>query len=295
MANLPNEPADTSQGRRLQDWWRQLPLPYRVNAVLYALGGIGLCLLLVTMLSDDGARQVQVGAGGPVTTVPTTQASVPTTLRAATTSSSVAGGSSTSSGASTSSSPATTRAGGATTTSGGSGGGGATTTRAPDTTAATTTTAATSPTTSRFDCVNSSNPLCGSFSWHPAPAANQPLTINVVPSKTTVARGEEVTFSVTVIDPDHQVGNNCSEVRYSGEGSANGPCSQPPECPPRYGPWTPPAVQPGQYTTVYEFAWATAGAQTATFTFRAWPTDRCLDLDPYWSENVVTIPITVNP
>jgi hypothetical protein len=73
MSDKPG--SDPAQGeglpqlRRLQEWWLQLPLSYRVNALLYFLGACALLFLLVNVLSGGGKpRQIEVGAG----VVPTT-------------------------------------------------------------------------------------------------------------------------------------------------------------------------------------------------------------------------------
>ncbi|HVL27107.1 MAG TPA: hypothetical protein VM390_03095, partial [Acidimicrobiales bacterium] len=78
MANPDDE---VSQRRRLQDWWLELPLSYRVNALLYFLGGCALIFLVTTLLSGGGEpRDVQVGAGPTIPASTTTsRVDLPTT------------------------------------------------------------------------------------------------------------------------------------------------------------------------------------------------------------------------
>ncbi|MGH9226365.1 MAG: hypothetical protein ACRD2W_21830, partial [Acidimicrobiales bacterium] len=105
MSRLPNEDAQAPQVRRLQEWWVSLPLAYRVNALLYALGGVALVFLLVTLLSDDG-RDVEVGAGDTPTSVATTVPRPATTAATAGTAASSTSSSSSSSPSSSSTSAA---------------------------------------------------------------------------------------------------------------------------------------------------------------------------------------------
>lgn len=269
MSKLPNEDTEAPQIRRLQAWWLELPLAYRLNALLYFLGAVGFVFLIGTLLSSDGRpRQLQVGSGAPVTTASTSSTVArPTTTRPATTTS----------GPTTSAGPTTTAAPGATTTTRPAGN--TTTTSGPNTTAP--------------DCRNSSNPACGPFTWDPPPASNQPLSVVVSPSRTIVSVGELVQFNVTASDPDHLVSSNCSLVRYDDGLVADAPCNPPPDCPARHGPWTPPAAQPGSHTASYLKSWDTPGEHTVVFTFRSWSTERCLALDPYASEGTTEVTVLV--
>jgi hypothetical protein len=144
------------------------------------------------------------------------------------------------------------------------------------------------------DCRNSSNPACGAFVWDPAPGANAPLVTSAAPAKSTYKVGEQVFFNVTVSDADHVVNDNCSEVRFDNGAAADGPCSPPPDCPARHGPWTPPAAAAGNHTPNYINVWTTPGEHTATFRFRSWSSSTCLALDPYASEGqTVTATVTI--
>jgi hypothetical protein len=138
-------------------------------------------------------------------------------------------------------------------------------------------------------CRNSSDPRCGPFRFDPPPAANQPLNV-VVNSE---VHGAEVTFHVTVSDPDHAVSNHCSQVDF-GDGSAvlSAPCASP-SCPPAFGPWDPPAAQTGIATFDYPpHSYASGKSYTARLTFHS-DKDTCPLLDPYGSAGTSTQEVTV--
>jgi hypothetical protein len=279
-----NEP---SQARRLQEWWLQLPLSYRVNALLYLLGGFALIYLVTTLIGgDDNPRQVQVGAGVASTTTTRAATTAPPTLASTTSSTG------TSSTTSTTVQGATTTVRVATTAASAGAGGGAVET--PSTTAVPVTT--TSSTTMPANCRNSTEPACGDFRWDPSPGPNEPLTVSVVPRSLNPRVGEAITFDVVANDPDHTLTDNCSEVRMGdGKRAADGPCSPPPDCGPHHGPWTPPARQPGRITPAYTTVYDAPGPYTATFRFRSWSPNTCLALDPYANEGEASYTITVQP
>lgn len=289
MAMKPDDP-DVPQFRRLQDWWLNLALSYRVNALLYFLGACFMVFLLTSLLSGgDEPRQIQVGAG-------VTPSSTTTTTRPAVTapSSTVAASSSTSS-----TGPTTTVAG----TSGAAGTTSSTRaqtnpTNAPSdtTTVATTTTVAntvgttpstTAPTTTTKSCRNSTAPACGQFNWDPGPNS-QPINIGVpevTPSSPAV--NAEVTFRITVTDVDHLIGT-CAYLDF-GDLSSQGSCPEPP-CPARYGTWDLPARGgPGAFTFVFTHAYKTAGPFIATFLVD----DRSDCWDPYGERRTRSIPVVV--
>jgi hypothetical protein len=300
---MVDNPADREvpQLRRLQEWWLELPLSYRVNALLYLGGGLLVVFLLITLLGggDSTPRQIQVGAGSGATTTapskPATPAAPATTVAGASTSSSTSttGPTTTTTrfnlaAAQAAATPQYTPPSG---TNGGTSGGGSST---PDTSApaepTTTTTVGVQP------CRNSQESRCGDFSWDPQPAQNQPLTVQVVVKTMNPKVGQPVTFEVTVIDPDHLVSDYCSQVRYGDGGNADGGCSpSPPECPPHFGPWTPPERQNGTYTHQYTRTYTGAGTFRATFTFRSRSAQTCLGMDPYASENSHSVDVTVAP
>ena len=82
--------------------------------------------------------------------------------------------------------------------------------------------------------------------------------------------------------------------RIVNDAAADGPCSPPPDCPARHGPWTPPAAVPGNHTANYINVWTTPGQHTVTVRFRSWSASTCLALDPYASEGpLVTGTVTI--
>lgn len=280
---------------KLRERWLQLPLPYRLNALMYFLGACALLFLLSTLVlgGDNEPRPVQVGAGvAPTTTVarPRPSASIADAPLLTTTSSPGASSSSSSSVVATTLQPAPS--------GGGGGGGGGTAPTVPGTTVAPATTSppttAEPATTTTAPCRNSQEARCGNFVWDPPAGPNEPLSVNVSVRPNLPRVGEAVTFDVVVEDPDHLVGLNCSEVRFGDGGTANGPCSSPPECPPRHGPWTPPARRPGHFATTYSHVYQGAGIVSARFVFKSW-NDICLGLDPYASVGEREVLITIAP
>lgn len=294
---------DDSEGpqlRRLQDWWLNLPLSYRLNALLYFLGACFMVFLLTSLLSGGSPpRQIQVGAGSTPSTTGTTvrpTVTAPTSTAGASTSSPSSTGPTTSGPVGTT---ATTQAQANPTGGGGGGGGGrggsgegggGTTTTAP---AATTTTVAntvgTTPgtTTTTRPCRNSTDPACGQFTWDPA-ATNQPLSIGQPEiSPATPQPNTEVTFRITVTDPDHVIGT-CAYIDF-GDLSSQGSCPDPP-CPARYGAWDLPAHGgPGSFTFVFTHTYKSAAPYIATFLVD----DRSDCWDPYGDRRTKPIAIVV--
>lgn len=301
MAMKPDD-SEVPHLRRLQDWWLELPLSYRLNALLYFLGVCFMVFLLTVLLGGgDTPRQIQVGAGVPSSTTTTT-------TRPAVTAPTTAPGSSTSS-----TGPTPTAAGGTTTTaralagggaatgggssgggggggsSGGGGGGGGDTTVpvAASTTVANTVGTVPAPTTTQPPCRNSTDQACGQFQWSPGPNS-QPVNIGspeITPSPQQP--NVEVTFRITVTDPDHTVGT-CAMLDF-GDLSSQGSCPEPP-CPARYGTWDLPAPGgPGSFTFTFTHVYKTAGPYIATFLVD----DRNDCWDPYGERRTRPIAIVV--
>ena len=143
-----------------------------------------------------------------------------------------------------------------------------TTTAPPATTKAVAAAARPAPTaTTTLVCHNSYNPACGPFRWDspPAPAGSPSVTIVPRPSNPTV--GQEVTFTVTVSDPNTAV-YTCGQVTY-GDGMGQG-CSATtagPACETRYGPWDPPSRITDSATTTYTYSYERVGVYTVKATF----------------------------
>lgn len=100
-------------------------------------------------------------------------------------------------------------------------------------------------------CRNSTDPACGSFTWDPEPAPNQPLEASFSHPE-AVAVGEVFLFEVVWSDGDADL----SYDHFSMDGrSVPGPCARID----RYGPWTPSAVRPASGTKRYRRRFEAAG------------------------------------
>jgi hypothetical protein len=303
--------------RRLQVWWLELPLSYRVNALLYLLAGVAVIFLVAEVLSGDdgGPRQIQVGAPATSTTTSGNRSTVtvgPTSSTtdpgASTTTGPTAGGAGGGGGAGGSQVPdlsgltpqapaAGGRAGGVGDGGGGGGGsgsgsgsggggGGGTTSSIPPTTA--------SPAPS---CVRSADPACGPLVWSPAPV-NDPIVVQVAVSTNQPIVGvDEVVFTVTVSENDQsEISDNCAQVRYGDGTGEDLPC-QPPPCAPAHGTWDTPAKPTAGASRQFTFrhTYQSHGPFTPTFRFVS-ASKTCHD--PYRSEGVnpeVTIAPTTPP
>lgn len=282
LTHLDPTTHDPERDRLESTWdrWQRLPLSYRINACLYVLAFVALVALLATVVSGSGSKpkQVEVASRAPSTTRPkpttTTKAplaTVPTTAAAPKPSPVVPSGSSGASGA-----PAASSA----SSGGGGGGGGAQT---PDTQPI-----PGFPTPA--NCQNSSNPECGAFRWEPDAGNNLPISIRVDRAPSVAGVGETVTFTVVVSDADHPVGDNCAVIDFGDGIVQNAPC-QPLNCPPTFGPWTPPARVAGSSTFSYSHAYGAPGEYTPTFEFH---TDRDRCPDPYGNFGHGTTTVTVS-
>lgn len=166
----------------------------------------------------------------------------------------------------------------------------ATTTTAPP--AATTTVAAAArpaPTTTTLVCHNSYDPACGPFRWDSPPAPAGSPSVTIVPSTSNPAVGQQVTFTVTVSDPNTAV-YTCGQVTY-GDGMGQG-CSAAtagPACESRYGPWDPPSKVADSATTTYTYVYKQPGSYTVNAAFPVGNT--CYD--PYQGNVSGSVRITV--
>jgi hypothetical protein len=171
----------------------------------------------------------------------------------------------------------------------------ATTTTAPAVTTtvapATETTAVAAPTTTAAPlvCHNSTNKACGPFYWDPAPG-NAALDMSIS-GPTTVPTGTLVTFTVQWSDADAQL----SDYSFSGgldplllpngcDASATQPAGA-------YGPWDPPATDPGSGS----FSESRTYDQPGTYTVEVYALSRASGScpDPYESYGHATLTITV--
>lgn len=102
-------------------------------------------------------------------------------------------------------------------------------------------------------CRDSVDERCGPFRWDPEPQPNRPASVSITYEPAEPVVGEEVTFSITVTDPDAPfVGLAWYDMVYI-HGDAMSPCSE------GYGPWTPPSPSAGEETITYKRVYRWAG------------------------------------
>ncbi len=154
----------------------------------------------------------------------------------------------------------------------------------------TSTTTAAPTTTTASSCRNSMDEACGPTYWDPPPGPNQPLTVEVSFTPAQPQPGDEVTFQVTVIDPDARIDQECNRRVTYGDGNDPNRCVSSASCAARHGPWTPPEPTPDRYETTFTHTYEGTGDFTAVFAFES--RSACYD-DPYGSsgERQVTVPI----
>ncbi|MFN2609169.1 MAG: hypothetical protein ABR511_14965 [Acidimicrobiales bacterium] len=282
--SLESHMGDDSRAPAVRRWWRALAVGWRVNLGLYALAAVALVALLIELAAGGGEspRRVEVASQArPSTTVatPATTFAPPTTT----------GGPTTSAVTTTVAEPSTTGKPARSTPTSAAPGGSHTGSASPTTTAPPV-------------CRNSTDPRCGPFRYEPAPAANQPLTVQVVvqfggaPVPPAVPKaGQEVTFTVTVADPDDRVSAECGAVSYGDGATEPLPCSPPSPCPQAFGPWDPPAPQADSQTFTFKHTYGSAGTFNSSFTFHT-ILDRCPEPDPYGSlGGSGAVPVNVAP
>lgn len=109
---------------------------------------------------------------------------------------------------------------------------------------------------------NNGNPDCGEFRWASNPGANAPLEFTVTHSPAQPKAGQQVTFTVRVVDPDATPINDCGS---DFDGNQGGGCAHTMECALNYGAWDVPARQRGEATFTYTHTYTSPGSKTATF------------------------------
>lgn len=114
------------------------------------------------------------------------------------------------------------------------------------------------PVAAAVPCRNSVDLACGPF-FYDWPVPNRPAVVTLTPSPVTPRVGEEVTFTVTVEDPDGAPDLPCT-LFDSGGTIGLGACTSVDES--RHGPWDPPP--PSSRVETYSASFLTAG----TFTVR---------------------------
>jgi hypothetical protein len=149
-------------------------------------------------------------------------------------------------------------------------------------------------TTSTLYCHNSTDPRCGPFRWTVDPGPNEPATVGVTWTPEQPTAGQDVTFTVTLEDPDApSIRGNMNLC--IGDG---GPCvsgTRMEHCD-RYGPWDPPPREALHDTWTVHHSFAKEGVYsvgtrfTSTSNFCEQP-----EFDPYGSTGEFAAQITVSP
>jgi hypothetical protein len=268
----------------LLERWRELPTSWRVNAGLYLLAGLSLVALLAQVVTGGGSRPRRVEVASRPSARPTTSAVLaPSTTALAPTT--VAGPTTTVPPATAAAAAPKAAAGSATTRPRATASPGSPSPAPPGNTPA----PGPSPAPA---CHNSTDPACGAFFWDPPAGSNAPVGVSVQASPFTPHANDEVTFNITVTDPDHAISDNCTVARFGDGTSQDFPCNPAP-CANAHGPWVPPAQETGSRVFRFTHRYATPGDFQAEFSFRT-DSDRCPD--PYGSgPTTALIPIKVSP
>ena len=297
---MSRSPLDGDQNKieRLQTWWLQLPLSYRVNTLLYLLGAFALVILLVNLLTgDDDPRQTRVAAGVSATTTTFRGLGATTTRLNAPSPSTTVGGTTTTIQAAGAATPAGGQSTGGGGTSGGSGGGGGSVGGSGtgggggsggggggsgggggDGGSDTTQPTVQQTTTTTAPCRNSTESRCGTRRWDPEPAENQfPVVQNIMAAPGTPTVGQVVSFTVTVTELDHTLVNACGILSFGDNTSQPQGNCQPRPCDAQFGPWTPPSRSPGSRTFTFQHIYTTPGDFDLRFQLES--RDNCWD--PY--------------
>lgn len=141
------------------------------------------------------------------------------------------------------------------------------------------------------NCRNSTDPACGPTYWDPPPGPNQPLTVEVTHSPAQPQPGEEVTFQVTVTDPDARITRDCNFSVNFGDGNTVPTCYFSASCVERHGPHTPPDAVHDRYETTFTHTYQGDGDFNATFEFES-SSGVCYD-DPYASRGQAQAGVSV--
>ncbi len=112
---------------------------------------------------------------------------------------------------------------------------------------------------------NNGDPSCGEFRWATSPGPNAPLAFTITYSPQKPHPGQEVTFTVRVVDPDASPINSCGDAYDDQPTFAAVGCMHTMECAANYGPWDVPPKQRGEATFTYKHAFVSAGEHTAEF------------------------------
>jgi hypothetical protein len=153
---------------------------------------------------------------------------------------------------------------------------------------------AATPSTTALVCRNSTDPRCGPFRWDPDPGPNAPVTVQITFSPEHPRVGEEVTFTITISDPDAaEIRNStglCLDEPYSACASSMRftPCD-------RYGPWDPPPRKPGSWTWTSDHTFQQSGTFRASYLVVTGSNGCSGALDPYSSQDSGFATVVVAP
>ncbi|HZN13947.1 MAG TPA: hypothetical protein VFB78_06760 [Acidimicrobiales bacterium] len=112
---------------------------------------------------------------------------------------------------------------------------------------------------------NNGDDSCGPFHWASDPGANAPLTFEITFAPAHPVAGQEVTFTVKVVDPDATPIRSCGDAYDDQPTFAAVGCVHTMECAANYGAWDVPPKQRGEATFTYKHAFVSAGEHTAEF------------------------------
>ena len=160
-------------------------------------------------------------------------------------------------------------------------------------------TTAPAPSTTVNPCRNSHDPACGPFYFDPPPDPDQPMTVEVIPSVSTVRVGEPMSFHIIRRDADG-VSAAVPSTEFGDIGAIVDPTVIPCD---RFGPWDPPPknVTPVVVTDDVSHTYILSGVLTATFGFYPETVTDCKDSltgrgeNPYASSGEGSAQVTVLP
>ncbi|MFP5318654.1 MAG: hypothetical protein ACLGI2_10215 [Acidimicrobiia bacterium] len=114
------------------------------------------------------------------------------------------------------------------------------------------------------ECTNSSEAACGPFRWEPDPGPNAPLVVTV----TATPRSDDPrTFDFVVVyeDPDATIREDCRMGDFGDGGTVAATSCAVPACLATYGPWKPPAKEPGYAEALASHTFPGPGTYTVRF------------------------------
>ncbi len=113
-------------------------------------------------------------------------------------------------------------------------------------------------------CLNSTDAACGPFRWETEPGPNAPLAVTV---KATPRADDPRTFDFFVVysDPDASIRDDCRMSDFGDGGTAAASGCAVAACVATYGPWTPPAKEPGYAEARTSHTFAAPGTHTVRF------------------------------